>query len=207
MHVPHALCRPSHLYLTIPSSSPPVTGNKGGDVGRWFQTSYLFLNISDTFSMEAEKDKGQTDMPGDATGRPQKRHTTFCLFVFFFSLERCSLLLGLLCSCLRGRLPTSISSPKADGSSWIAPLLSSHFSCTCASLYSPSCQDASKSAFSSPSFSCVFSVGGLTGLELSSAPMRSFCSSNLALNKSCFSALSVKLQFSALLGYMNTAPI
>lgn len=138
---------------------------------------------------------------------PKRGTLLFCLFVFFFSLESCSLLLGLLCSCLRGRLPTSISSPKADGSSWIAPLLSSHFSCTCASLYSPSCQDASKSAFSSPSFSCVFSVGGLTGLELSSAPMRSFCSSNLALNKSCFSALSVKLQFSALLGYMNTAPI
>lgn len=85
-------------------------------------------------------------------------------------------------------------------------LPSSHFSRTCASLYSPSCQDALRSAFSSPSFSCMFSVGGLSGLQLSSAPMRSLCSSNPALNKSWFSALSVKLQFSALLGYMNTAP-
>lgn len=150
----------------------------------------IFSKTTDLTSVETEMREAKTDMPGDSAGRPRKSFVKRLLSQLAPGISSEGPLPAVLSSqgCfalsrLRGKLPTQSSLPLmlmgALGSLLPSPPTSlAHVP----SLHSLLCQIALTSAFSPPFlFSLhIFSVGGLTGLLLSSAcpkiPLLKSCS-------------------------------
>lgn len=156
-------------------------------------------------------------MPGDSAGRPKGSTLPFVKRLLaksppvFFEGPLPALLSSQGCfalSCLRGKLPTQSSLPLMPMGTPGLLLPSPPTSLMRVSSLHCLCQTAWQSAFSLPFLLLlhIFSVGGLTGLVLSSASIQSLFP-NPALNRSWFSSPSMKLFWFPALGvYTSTAP-
>lgn len=143
-------------------------------------------------------------MPGDFSRKPRGRTLLFVKRLLaksspvIFEGPLPALLSSQGCfalSCLRGKWPTQSSPPLLPMGTLGLLLPSPPTSLThVSSLHCLLCQTAWKSTFSLPFLLVlhIFSVGGLTGLVLSSASIQSLFS-NPALSRRCFSAPSKKL--------------